>query len=244
MRFVLIHSPLVGPATWAPVARELSRRGHAADVPSLAAVAPIRSWRDCVDAVRDALASIREPVVLAGHSGGGVLLPAIVGAVAPPIAALIFVDSAVPRPSGETPIVPPGFLDQLSSLAKGGQLPPWAAWWGDEAMRDLVPDEGVREVITGEMPSLPLSYFEDRVPSPVGWDRVPRAYLLLSEGYRDEAEEARRRGWAVQAIEGANHLEMVVDPVAVADALVRLASLDQVVPSDRRSGSAVAEPPV
>ena len=35
MLFVLVHSPLVGPATWEPVARELAARGHCALVPSL-----------------------------------------------------------------------------------------------------------------------------------------------------------------------------------------------------------------
>jgi hypothetical protein len=37
--FVLIHSPLIGPKTWLPVADELVRRGREALVPSLLGVA-------------------------------------------------------------------------------------------------------------------------------------------------------------------------------------------------------------
>jgi hypothetical protein len=47
---VLIHSPLVGPTTWSPVARELERRARAVVAPSLLGVAdvPPPQWRHCV----------------------------------------------------------------------------------------------------------------------------------------------------------------------------------------------------
>jgi hypothetical protein len=60
-------------------------------------------------------------------------------------------------------------------------------------MRDLVPDEALRAALSGEMPSLPFSYFEQRVPTPAGWERLPCAYLLLSDAYRYAAAEARAR---------------------------------------------------
>ena len=45
--FVLVHSPLVGPTSWLPVARELERRGRVAVVPLLLGVAeaPEPRWR-------------------------------------------------------------------------------------------------------------------------------------------------------------------------------------------------------
>ena len=224
MIFVLVHSPLVGPSTWSPVARELERRGRHAVVPSLLgeAGAPPRRWQHCVEAVRDALEPFSEPIVLVGHSGGGLLLPTIAAAVAAPLSRLIFVDSGVPASTGQTPLARhPSLLDQL---AVGGTLPPWWSWWGEDAMRDLVPDEALRAALTREMPSLPLSYFQQRVPSPVGWERVPCAYLLLSDAYRDAAAEARERGWRVEEITGAQHLHIAVAPEAVTDALIRLAT--------------------
>jgi hypothetical protein len=75
------------------------------------------------------------------------------------------------------------------------------------------------------MPSLPLAYFEQRIPSPMGWDRVPCSYLLLSDAYREEATEARKRGWRVEEITNAQHLHIAVAPEAVADALIRLSAV-------------------
>lgn len=90
-------------------------------------------------------------------------------------------------------------------------------------MRELVPDEAARATLEREIPSLPLSYFEQSVPSPAGWDRVPCAYVLLSEAYRDAARDAHARGWPVEEIPGARHLHLVVAPATVTDVLIQLA---------------------
>ena len=126
MVFALVHSPLVGPGTWSPVARELERLGHGAVVPSLlgSGKIPPRHWRRCVEAAREAMRTGAEPIVLVGHSGGGLLLPSIADAVAPPVSGLIFVDSGLPETNGETPTAVPAFLDHLRSLAVDGTLPP------------------------------------------------------------------------------------------------------------------------
>src|SRR6266566_9892491 len=123
--FVLIHSPLVGPSTWTPLAHELERRGRQAVVPSLlgAATAPPPRWRCCIDAVRAATSTLSNQIVLVGHSGGGLLLPAITGAVTPAVSRLIFVDSGVPASSGETPLAPAALLAHLRTLAVNGELP-------------------------------------------------------------------------------------------------------------------------
>lgn len=223
--FVLVHSPLVGPGTWVPVARDLERRGHQALVPSLLAVAdaPPRQWQHDVENVCDRIATLSEPIILVGHSGAGLLLPVIADAAAPPVSGLIFVDSGLPARVGQTPLVPPPFLDHLRTLAVDGILPPWSAWWGDDAMRDLVPDDALRTALEREMPSLPLAYFEQSIPSPFHWDHTRCAYLLLSDAYKRAAAEARKRGWPVEKVTGAQHLHTVVAPTVVSAALIRLA---------------------
>jgi pimeloyl-ACP methyl ester carboxylesterase len=226
MVFVLVHSPLVGPSSWSPVARELERRAHQVVVPSLLGPAgtPPRHWQQCVEAVREVLGELADPIILVGHSGGGLLLPVVADAVTAPVCGLIFVDSGVPEITGETPTTPPAFLDHLRTLAVDGTLPPWSSWWGEGAMRDLVPDEERRASLVSEMPSLPLSYFEQQIPSPAGWDRVPCAYLLLSDAYREAAAEARKRRWRVEEITEAEHLHIAVAPEPVAEALIRLSA--------------------
>jgi pimeloyl-ACP methyl ester carboxylesterase len=223
--FVLIHSPLVGPTSWSAVAQELERRGRVAVVPSLIGIAGAAApqWRHVPEAVRAATARIRRPIVLVGHSGGGLLLPAIADALTVEVAALVFVDSFLPPAAGTLPLAPPAFMDQVHALAAEGVLPPWSRWFGADAMRELIPDDRLRAALEAEMPRLPLSYFEASVPLPDGWDRRRCAYLLLSaEPYRQGATEARRRGWPVAEIDGAGHLAIATEPVAVTEALLDL----------------------
>ena len=76
-----------------------------------------------------------------------------------------------------------------------------------------------------EMPAIPLVLLEQSIPGPAGWDRVPCGYLLLSDAYRDAADKARERGWRVAEAPGAQqHLDIVVAPPAITDALVQLAN--------------------
>ncbi len=222
--FVLVHSPLVGPGTWSPVALELTRRRRRAVAPSLLGPggAALGDWSACVEAVGDAVRALSEPLVLVGHSGAGLLLPAIAEALVQPVRGLIFVDSGIPARAGDTAFVPPALLDQFRALADDGILPPWSSWFGEDAMRELVPDEALRHALEREMPRLPLAFLEQRIPSPAGWDRRPCAYLLLSDSYESAAAEARKRKWRVEEIRGAQHLHLVVAPDAVSSALLRL----------------------
>ena len=223
--FVLIHSPLVGPTTWLPVADELVRRRREAVVPSLLGVVAARApqWRHVPEAVRAATAETAAPVVLVGHSGAGLLLPAIADALTVEVAALVFVDSFLPPASGSVRLVPTGVMGQLRALTSDGVLAPWSSWFGEDSMRELVPEERLRAALEEEMPRLPLSYFEASVPLPSGWSARPCAYLLFSaEPYAKSAAEARDRGWAVAEIAGVGHLAMASSPIAVTDTLLDL----------------------
>jgi hypothetical protein len=168
------------------------------------------------------LGALSEPVVLVGHSGGGLLLPVIADAVVQPVRALIFADSMIPTRAGETAFVPPVLLNEFRALAVDGILPPWSSWFGEEVMHELVPDAAQRQLLTEEMPQIPIAFLEQQIPSPPGWERLPCRYLLLSEGYRQSATEAQERGWQVEVIERAEHLHIAVAPDVVSDALLRL----------------------
>jgi pimeloyl-ACP methyl ester carboxylesterase len=190
--FVLIHSPLVGPTTWSPLADALERRGRAAVVPSLLGVAeaPSPQWRHVPETVRAATADAGSPAVLVGHSAGGLLLPVIADTMPGDVDALVFVDSFLPPASGSLPLAGPGFIDQLRALATDGVLPPWSRWFGESEMRELVPDKGLHAALEAEMPRLPLSYFEASVPLPAGWDTPVRLPAL----HRRDLWAKRRRG--------------------------------------------------
>ena len=223
--FVLIHSPLVGPTTWSEVARELERRGRQAVVPSLLGVAeaPAPQWRHVPQTVHYALSQVTDPLLLIGHSGAGLLLPAIADTLNRELAGLIFVDAFLPPASGDTQLMPPELLDRLRPLATNGVLPPWSQWFGADTMRKLVPDPALRSSLEREMPRLPLSYFDASVPMPEGWLDQPCAYLLLSpDPYGESATRARNLGWPVADLPHSHHLTIVTDPVAVTDTLLTL----------------------
>jgi len=217
----LVYSPLVGPATWEPAATELRRRGWEVAVPdlrhTLADGPPYASGQ--VSAVADCVNG--RPTVLVGHSGAGPLLGPVAEALRE-VAGCVFVDAGLPTP-GETSLqnMPAALAGQLRSWAVNGWLPPWASWWGDEAWRELVPDDGLRALVVDDCPALPLAMFEEPLPPAPRWLETPSAYLQLSEAYQDPAGRARRLGWPVVELSG-HHLSLVTEPGAVVRSLLHL----------------------
>lgn len=220
--FILVHSPLVGPATWSWVADELGRRGHRVAVPSPAPSIVLGGWPAFVHAVvRQIVVDVRG--VLVGHSGAGPLLPVIASQLEAPAARLVFVDAGVPPLRGEAALVPEHFRDSLTGLAQDGMLPKWSEWFGPGTMETLIPDPDRRATILAELPQIPLSFFDDPVPMPDAWSDRDCAYILLSDPYRSDADEAASRGWPVVELPGA-HLDLVTRPAEVTEALLDVAT--------------------
>jgi hypothetical protein len=226
--FVLVHSPSTGPAIWRPVAERLVAAGHRVRVPSLLRVgagAP-PFWPRVVDAVRDDLRQVPadSPLVLVAHSNAGLFLPVIRSGLDRPVSGSVFVDAALPARSGPTPVAPPELLDFLRPMAVNGRLPRWTDWWDEADVAPMFPDPQTRRTVVEEQPTLPLSYYEQHIPVPEGWDDHPCSYLLFGPPYEDLADEARRRDWRVAHLPGA-HLHQIVDPVGTARHLVELAAV-------------------
>ncbi|MFC4562491.1 alpha/beta hydrolase [Nocardiopsis mangrovi] len=225
--FVLVHSPSVGPSTWRPVAEQLTSAGHRVRVPSLLHIgtgaAPF--WPRVVSAVRDRLRQVPagSPVTLVAHSNAGVFLPAIRSGLDHPVAGSIFVDAALPARTGPTPVVSPELLESLRPMAVNGRLPRWSDWWDEADVAALLPDPAMRRMVVEEQPTLPLSYYEQHVPVPNGWDDHPCSYVLFGPPYDRLAAEARGRGWRVAHLPGA-HLHQIVDPAGTARHLGELAA--------------------
>src|SRR5689334_1875040 len=87
--------------TWALAAGALRAHGHAAIIPTLQnnPADPRPFWRQHVDAAVKALedAPAENPLVIVGHSGGGMLLPAIREISGRAVSRYIFVDAAIPQ---------------------------------------------------------------------------------------------------------------------------------------------------
>lgn len=233
--FVLVHSPSVGPLTWASVADRLQAHGYDSIVPSLIGLAdtdpPFSNW--VVDQVTAAIDRLDrdQSVLLVAHSNAGLFISLLVAHATRPIAGCLFVDAAIPALTGTTPVAPEELLAILRSKVIDGRLPPWTQWWDEEDVAPMFPSPEVRAAVTAEEPRLPLSYYEQSIPVPDGWDDRPCGYLLFGPPYGEVAADARSRGWLVEELTG-QHLHQIVDPDGTASKLIamaeRLASHDGV----------------
>lgn len=226
--FVLVHAPVLGPASWRPTAAELTRAGHQAVVPSLLGFTdggPPYVPRLITSFAEQAAPAVSgaSRVVLAVHSGAGPLAAMLASVLAVPAVTVVFADAGLPAPSGPTPVTDARFLPYLRDLAQGDVVPPWPRWWPDADPAELFPGPAdTRAAAAGEARPLPLAFFTENVPPsmrPLG----RAAYLLLSQGYAGEAAKARDRGWPVTEITG-SHLHMLADPGEVAAAITGLAN--------------------
>jgi pimeloyl-ACP methyl ester carboxylesterase len=223
--FVLIHSPLVGPETWQPVADALRARGVDALVPSLSDAGEPHQpyWRRHAGSAAAAIRALPEDrvIVLVAHSGAGALLPAIRTLAGRPAAAYLFVDAGI-HADGRTRLETFGTPDDQRAfrdfLEEGGRFPTWT----DNDLRDIVPDAATRAALIAGLRPRGLDFFVEPIPVPPGWPDAPCAYLHFSPPDAAEAERARHAGWPVHEMP-AGHFHMLVAPDAVAAALLTLA---------------------
>ena len=223
--FILIHSPLVGPYTWRPVANVLQARGHTAIVPKLLdnphATNPY--WQQEVASVIDQLdvQTLQAPVILVAHSGAGVLLPAIRHAINHPISLCIFVDAGLPPEHSQSRLDTMHAEDSAWASALELELMAGTRYpdWTDSQLQDIIPDAAVRQRLLSEVQPRDKTFFMERIPVFDGWKAAMCAYLGLSETYKLYYQEAVRQGWQTQWIES-SHFYMLVNPSTVADVLI------------------------
>ncbi|MFN2562896.1 MAG: alpha/beta hydrolase [Jatrophihabitans sp.] len=215
---MLIPSPLLGPATWEATAQVLQRAGRRAPVPSLQCVSHSGPpyWPAGVDAV--VRAAGREPVILVPHSNAGLYVPAALAELGRQVRGVVFVDAALP---GAGYHASREFLAPLTGA--DGKLPPWTSWWEESDIAELFPDAEVRSRVEAEQQRMPVAYYDHLPPAPHGWDEgVHCAYIWFAEPYDAGAEQALASGWLTKRVPG-QHLHMLIDPQAVAAAILELA---------------------
>jgi len=224
--FVLIHSPLVGPFTWALAADELRQMNAEVVAPALQDVGGTGEpyWKRHVASVTRALmaAPVDRALILVAHSGAGPLLPPVRQATRRSIAAYLFVDAVLPEDGASR-------LDLMAqesaemaeefrqALASGARFPAW----GDSDLAEVIPDAGLRRRMLTELRPRPLAFFEEPLPVFEDWPDAPCGYLKFSSAYAPYAALARSNGWACRELPG-GHFHMLVSPRAVARELVNL----------------------
>jgi hypothetical protein len=207
--YAFVASPLLGPATWHPVA-ELMGDAIVVEPPST----PPRSGEEFAEHVAS---HVPEGSVLVVHSNAGAIAPLV--ASLRKLRSLVFVDAILPPKTGRQPLAAADLLNFLDERAVDGVLPPWTQWWDD--LDGLFPDAATRKRVEAEQQRLPLEYFRSEVEVPAGWDDRPRRYLAFGDTYADERADALARGWRVDTLEG-SHLHQLTDPATVARLIARV----------------------
>jgi hypothetical protein len=223
LRWVLLHSPLTGPAVWRAVAAEAVRKGldvTVPDLPDLAQVTP-----PYYPALGYAVASqiMRGgPTALIVHSGAGGLAAQVANSAGSAIAQVVFVDAILPHP-GRTWFSTAGdaFAEGVRAKAREGEVPPWDQWFPPGALAGLIGDHALRKAFVRELRPTPVAFLDEPapdldIPEHVGW-----AYLRLSKAYEAEAREARRLG-RLTLRRDLNHLAMMTHPAEVVSSLRNL----------------------
>jgi hypothetical protein len=228
--YVLLHSPLVGGLTWTLVADQIQQWGQNVIIPTLQDAPDSNKpfWKQHAESVVQVLSHIpdNESVSLVAHSGAGPLLPIIGQSIANPIKAYVFVDAGLPRASATR-------LDLMKledlewaqqfeeKLKRGGRFPDWS----EQDLREIVPDEYLRNQLVAEIHPRGLDFFTEPIPVFPEWPDAPCIYILFSPPYIKAEIQARQNGWKTYKLE-VGHFHMLVDPKAVADIIIR--SVDEI----------------
>ena len=216
MAYLLVHSPLTGPACWDGVRVALTQRGYQAQV---AVFPPLTDPVTVAQAIADQAGS---GTVVVLHSGAGSLAPAIADLSDGRVIAAAFVDAVLPHPGRSWfDTASAGLGQRLRDLVIDGCVPSWDQWFGEGAMAQLLPDPAQREAFERELTSTPVSWLEGPAPD-IDFGLEPAsAFLRLSKIYEDEAAEARHRGWPTLRLD-LGHLALMTHPAEVVRSLIEV----------------------
>ncbi|MET0814407.1 MAG: alpha/beta hydrolase [Pseudoxanthomonas sp.] len=219
---VLVHGAFAESSSWNGVAAILRKQGY----PVVALANPLRSVKTDARYLGDVLATIKTPVVLVGHSYGGMVISEAAGS-APNVMALVYVAAFAPEP-GESAVALSG---KFPGSTLGAALAPPVPLSGggndlyiaqgkfhDQFAADVAPAETVLMAAT-QRPATEAALNEPA--SEAAWKKIPSWFI---HGEKDRniplavldfmAERAKSRKTVV--VPGASHVVMVSHPEAVA----------------------------
>lgn len=220
---VLVHGAFAESASWDGVIAKLQEHG----VTAVAAANPLRSLSGDAAYVRDVIASIDGPVVLVGHSYGGLVITEAAAQNAS-VVALVYVAAFVPD-TGQSAF-------ELSTSAPGSTLGdalaayPVATGGNEFAIRQDVfhlqfaadvPEREAALMAATQRPVTEAALSEGLPTTRPAWKDIPSWHVFGDQDrnipvavHRTGAERAESRG--IREIAGASHAISVSQPEAVA----------------------------
>ncbi|MDH6150417.1 MULTISPECIES: alpha/beta fold hydrolase [Paraburkholderia] len=215
---VLVHGAFVDGSSWNGVVAKLQQKGyHVSSVQN-----PLTSLADDVAATRRVLDRENGPVLLVGHSWGGVVITEV-AANAPNVAGLVYVAALAPQlhESAMDVMKAGGPMPAGQSISKDAN----GFLWIDRARyhADLAADvpETVARVLAAAQVPIAASAFDEPVDQ-VGWKDKPSWYVLTTKDHAVSPDLqkmiAARIGAKVVPV-ASSHLAPVSHAGAVAEAI-------------------------
>ncbi|EPH44444.1 alpha/beta fold hydrolase [Streptomyces aurantiacus] len=212
--FVLVHGTWLGGWVWDRVATPLRRRGHTVLTPTLPGLAERRAEArpdtglethvsDLVRYVRD----VDRPVVMVGHSYGGIVAQGAAARLGEQVRHLVFLDAFLAEPGESAFDLLPWLVDFFAPVSP--DLPWLAAPLPFDSL--TVSDAGDRAWLAGAVTPMPLATHREPArdaPSP-----RPSSYWFCAARpmMADMLPRARARGMDVVELDTA-HVPMVTHP--------------------------------
>jgi pimeloyl-ACP methyl ester carboxylesterase len=243
LTFGLVHGAWHRGACWAPLRAELASRGFssvAVDLPADRADASVDDYAGCVVAT---LREVDRPLVLVGHSMGGLTIPVV--AARRPVALLVFLCALIPDPGRS--VAEQQAADQPDMMTAVWRerylplhtvLPDGRTQWPPEVTaeifyQDCPPAEVSRA--TGQLRPQGMLPLRERTPL-AAWPGVPVEYILAREDRvispTWSRHTARRRlGVTPRELPG-GHSPFLARPVALADELLSAATAHGLLTAD------------
>ena len=234
-RFVLVHGAWHRGSCWAPVVSDLTRRGFRVDAPDLPSDTSGLGARDYADTVLAALGPGREPVVLVGHSLGGLTVPVVAERLGPGrVTAMVLLAAMTPVPGtsfiGRLRDDPGVMVDGYDHGVQRGE--DGTTYWPADALagglyRGVAEESSETAVAAAAAGLRPQAWTVGKEVTPLQtWPAVRTVAVVCAEDRVADPDAFRRAATGIGAdivdLPG-GHFPMLTRPVELADVLAGVA---------------------
>ena len=224
--FALVHGAFCSASTWDLLRPELHARGHRTLAMDLPSEDPAAGCARYAQVVLESLSGVEDPVVLVGHSLGGLTVPLV--AARRPVSRMVFLCAFIPRPglafreqfATEEGMFPPSSEETWPLPGESGLL----NWPPERAIPALMPDVEPALAARAAASLRRQSTAPHAEVCPLNaWPEVPSSYILCLEDTQVGVEWARRAahdrlGTVALELPG-GHMPMLGRPAELAEAL-------------------------
>jgi len=242
--FGFVHGAWHRRSSWSRLTSELDRRGFASVTMDLPSDDPDAGVDQYADAVVAALDDVDSPLILVGHSLGGLTIPVV--ASIRPVALLVYLCALLPQPGTSLVAQRATDTDMMTTrwqeewLPQQIKHPDGTVSWPTELAADIFyHDCNDADIASGLAQLRPQSARPMAETTPLAaWPQIPAEYIacesdrVVNPGWSRRAAKERLGVDAHELVGG--HSPFLADPGTLADCLVELATTHGLLPTEGR----------